>query len=517
MGLKKYLPKRWWLRYPLYAGVGLVVLLAVDVGLTWYWRQIEIGVETTRITTPLTAKGYPDYAAALNDKMGAGVTKENNAAVLLLRLWPEKTYKTAQAKGILKALDIEVGFAPVRWEDFETYVKRTTTAPVDEEHEATTRAEEPGELVERLRTVPWRGAEYPQVAAWLEANRAALEVVRQASLRERFYVPVVDETGRVRGAEPGGVWNGLLGAIMNGLEPSKMLLLKALQCLGEGDTAGYERDVVVALGCARVKMQPTAGYMYLLLGLNEKEYAYRVLQIGLGSGQLDAAQRERLAAMLVRMGEPVGMVGVYDVTHRWASLDLVAGLARPGRSRRYAVTQGYAGTMPGIEAFDYLKPVNYNEALRNLNRHYDQIVEMVQIADYASRQNAVRAWERELGTAQWSDLVDEWVGCSRYFAKVLLPSLSGMNTKHTTVRAQRQITLGMLALARERADKGAYPETFPAGLMDPFTGQALVYRREGAGYVLYSVGPDGKDDGGKAPAERSSRDQDYDLVVRVER
>ena len=35
-------------------------------------------------------------------------------------------------------------------------------------------------------------------------------------------------------------------------------------------------------------------------------------------------------------------------------------------------------------------------------------------------------------------------------------------------------------------------------LTDPFAAQgALRYRRDGAKYVLYSVGPDGRDDGGK--------------------
>jgi hypothetical protein len=33
--------------------------------------------------------------------------------------------------------------------------------------------------------------------------------------------------------------------------------------------------------------------------------------------------------------------------------------------------------------------------------------------------------------------------------------------------------------------------------MYPFDGQPLRYRKQDAGYVLYSIGPDLKDDGGK--------------------
>jgi hypothetical protein len=39
----------------------------------------------------------------------------------------------------------------------------------------------------------------------------------------------------------------------------------------------------------------------------------------------------------------------------------------------------------------------------------------------------------------------------------------------------------------------SYLETVP---VDPFDGQPLRYRTQGAGYVLYSIGPDLKDDGG---------------------
>ena len=41
------------------------------------------------------------------------------------------------------------------------------------------------------------------------------------------------------------------------------------------------------------------------------------------------------------------------------------------------------------------------------------------------------------------------------------------------------------------------PKYLAATPMDPFDGRPLRYRKQGAGYVLYSIGPDLKDDGGK--------------------
>jgi len=55
-----------------------------------------------------------------------------------------------------------------------------------------------------------------------------------------------------------------------------------------------------------------------------------------------------------------------------------------------------------------------------------------------------------------------------------------------------------------KADKGEYPPK-PAALapayiktipQDFFRGKALIYKRQGAGYLLYSVGENTRDDGG---------------------
>ena len=63
-----------------------------------------------------------------------------------------------------------------------------------------------------------------------------------------------------------------------------------------------------------------------------------------------------------------------------------------------------------------------------------------------------------------------------------------------------------LALEEDRSRHGRYPERLallaPAVLarepLDGFTEQPFKYRRRANGYLLYSVGPDGKDDGGSA-------------------
>src|SRR5262245_59150500 len=45
--------------------------------------KFTIGKDTTYVTGPLDKDGYIDYAAALNERLGKGVTPANNANVLL--------------------------------------------------------------------------------------------------------------------------------------------------------------------------------------------------------------------------------------------------------------------------------------------------------------------------------------------------------------------------------------------------------------------------------------------------
>ncbi|HOI53839.1 MAG TPA: hypothetical protein PLP01_01185 [Phycisphaerae bacterium] len=87
--------------------------------------------------------------------------------------------------------------------------------------------------------------------------------------------------------------------------------------------------------------------------------------------------------------------------------------------------------------------------------------------------------------------------------------------------------LAMLAvdLSRHKAAHGRYPEALDEmrlseGLSaDPFGGKPFGYRRTDDGFVLWSVGPDAKDDGGRTPGELGFKADEYksggDIVFRV--
>ena len=52
---------------------------------------------------------------------------------------------------------------------------------------------------------------------------------------------------------------------------------------------------------------------------------------------------------------------------------------------------------------------------------------------------------------------------------------------------------------------------------DPFSGKDFVYRRQGKGFLLYSIGENLKDDGGLDPRRGNVKREDADIVWRMER
>jgi len=102
---------------------------------------------------------------------------------------------------------------------------------------------------------------------------------------------------------------------------------------------------------------------------------------------------------------------------------------------------------------------------------------------------------------------------SRYLpVDVMTPAYTGVVERVYQHRMSLEAGLLMLALETHRTEHGAYPQTLealgsrllprvPADRFDP--GNAIRYISHGHGFVLYSVGADGKDDGGVAPTENA--------------
>jgi hypothetical protein len=122
-----------------------------------------------------------------------------------------------------------------------------------------------------------------------------------------------------------------------------------------------------------------------------------------------------------------------------------------------------------------------------------------------------------------SKAISERIG--QVLVSLLLPALSAAMCAEDRSIMQSGMNDLAFALAQYKADQGAYPaklddlspkyaSEFPK---DVFANDAdLHYRQEGGGFLLYSVGRDGKDDGGKGFDDlKADGTPGDDLVIRV--
>jgi hypothetical protein len=109
----------------------------------------------------------------------------------------------------------------------------------------------------------------------------------------------------------------------------------------------------------------------------------------------------------------------------------------------------------------------------------------------------------------------------------ILNGLRNIFPKEAETVSRIHVTMAALAVERFRLAQAQLPESLnelvpqflSAVPIDPFDGQPLRYHRLIKGYLIYSVGADGHDDGGcEKPANWKSTDKtSYDITFTIER
>jgi hypothetical protein len=144
---------------------------------------------------------------------------------------------------------------------------------------------------------------------------------------------------------------------------------------------------------------------------------------------------------------------------------------------------------------------------QEISREFDKIYS-------TAEENATKTpWqlhkEKECGVA-FEMNVDNWstLKRARYWpVSSLMPAFSGVNRTAHRHKTQVDALITTLAIIRFKQSAGDYPENLDdlvsAGYlkhlpMDPFSNQSLVYKRTADNFILYSIGPNFKDDGGQS-------------------
>jgi hypothetical protein len=191
------------------------------------------------------------------------------------------------------------------------------------------------------------------------------------------------------------------------------------------------------------------------------------------------------------------------------------------------------------------RSIDWDFVLRMGNTWFDRLAAASDKPTRAERQSEMAKIDREL--KELRDKFKDWdargfpvfpmllrsretnsQGVGKVLLDLLLPAPDLASNSEDRANTRFEVNQLAFALAAYRADRGAYPDklaaltpTYRAKLpQDPFGGfaSAYHYRREGDGFLLYSVGMNGRDDGGKDgyDAEEAKGNKDWDdITVRV--
>jgi hypothetical protein len=312
----------------------------------------------------------------------------------------------------------------------------------------------------------------------------------------------------------------LLPDVQSSRSAARALTARAMLAAGEGRFEDARRDLLASHRLARlVGQNPFLIGRLVAIAIDAVTHsADRGLAL---ADEVTAEELERFRKDVQALPSLPPMREAIDVGERFMFLDSVTHIAVGGPDALDMLAAGAAepdGWQKTVFKMTTGELIDWNEILRRGNRFYDRLAKTFDEPNFAERQQAFEAIEQQLKQkrqqAQGANLIGQVLGkglsqvatdaIHDVMMALLMPAVAQVDVAETRAKAHRELTLTALALGAYRREHGKYPES-PAALSpkyfeqvpgDPFIGKPLHYRRTEDGYLLYSVGPNRKDDGG---------------------
>ena len=489
--------------------------------------NITISRETTYILGPINEDGTVNYLAHINNKYGKGVTKENNAFVLMLKAIGPKSIDEKVLAGILKKLDMKP--LPAKGEYFRTLYNYVP---------AFKRQQEAYKQLEKAKNGPWSAKDYPILADWLKANEKPLALAQKAARRPRYFEPMVY-------THDFSILLEIYPVSCNRVQRvATAIICRAMLKYGSGDIDGAWADLLTAH-----KIGHHIGQGPLHVDDISGRHTTRLVRRGMAkiavSGKLTAKQAKRFLAEYNKLPRLDRFPAMQN--RRLFILDTISFLAEGGSLNTHGGLLDEYRKLNQMAAAASPNLIDWNEVMRAVNRMFDRQVKIYSIPNASERALAREKFVRELRKVQaeyrnmpeahylskLNDLIknarkskpQDGSQVTQEVIKLVLMSdfpTFGRVIEHRKFRFMRGELVGVaLALAAYKAEKGVYPQTLadlsPAYLKaiptDRFSDKGLIYKTRDKGYLLYSVGRNLKDDGGKKQSWDKKTGWAGDIVI----
>jgi hypothetical protein len=469
--------------------------------------DISISKQTTYITTPLRADGLPDYEQYLRQKLSEGVTTENNAAVLLVQaLWPSEL-QPEHYEAVLTELGLDQipsaddALQPAYGDGNRKRVLEWMPKPTEGDAEP-----DPDAIIEQASKHAWTRAQIPPLAPWVDANERPLDLIVEASRRPRYYFPsptLLDD-------EHGLLISMLLPGAQAVRGAARGLSLRAMHRIGENRLSDAWQDIFAVFRLSSLVSQgPTIVEQLVAMAL--RGIACQATSELLSSDRLTNELARQIQKDLATVPPLANIANCVDQMERLGALDSVV----------YASVYGFdalgGDSVPaGARAVIDHSSVNWNLILRRLNTEYDEFAAAMRLPPGPERRRTFAKIEANLEmeaqrNGQIGSLIaaffsrnarSELIGS--IFAALMLPALDAASTAEERTNSVLALTQLSAALAVYRTSHDIYPEKLddlvPAVIsklpVDFYQSKPFVYKRLSDGYLLYTIGLNGKDDVG---------------------
>ncbi|HEX5271371.1 MAG TPA: hypothetical protein VFW33_12820, partial [Gemmataceae bacterium] len=336
--------------------------------------KLPLGKETTHVTGPLDKDGYIDYEAALNDRLGKGITPETNASVLLWKAIGPSPDGDAVPDGFFKRLGIDR--PPEKGDYFIGLIVYLKEHARLDRQEFRAIDDQQGEAVRRL----WAAKDYPHLAAWLRANEKPLAVIVEATRRPDYYNPLVTRN-TPRGRT--GLAAARIPAAQQCREVARALAARAMLRAGEGKFGEAWQDL---LACHRLGRLVARGGTLVepLIGYGIEQLAKDADLAYLDRAGLTAEQARACLKDLRDLPAVPGLDDKFDLTERFTYLDSVQLVHRYGlkalRDRAFEPP-----AEPGPKELKALAGIDWEPTLRYGNRLFDRTAAALRMDDRPKR------------------------------------------------------------------------------------------------------------------------------------
>jgi hypothetical protein len=516
---------------------GLAALGVLALALAPGWAQsspatgrakFTLSKETTVITAPLNPDGTPDYVTAMNDLCSKDVTPENNGFTRWIEIVGTRTEDGILAPRAVDRVLAMCGAKPTPagaevWKGFNEYLQEQKV----EGQRAGTLEDE----MLRARRELWTAQQHPEFAAYLKLNDKWLDEIAKAAARPQWWSPGVCAQEQERKV----MMSVLLPSLGRLRDAGNVLAARATQRAAAGDFAGFRADVVAVKRLGRhSSMGPTL--IEKLVGAAINHVADDALGTVVGPGRLTEAQCVLLQQSLGQLPAPGRMEDAIAIEEKWLLLDMVLYTMTAENTDRLVDVLAPSGDGKDQIQKQFgpveLQAVDLDVILRQVNQTYDELVgggDNQTLGEVRKRGASLDAelqkWVRERNASRDLSKRPEETRAAysarvgRAFMSVMMPSLSrAMELAGREIAADAAANV-LLAAAREKARTGKWPETLeqmvpgtlrevPADWFSEDGKSPLKYGVTAQGAKVYSVGRNGRDDGGK-----TGTGQEDDIVV----